>query len=112
MRRLILAALALLCPTASAEEYQCKNASGCSAEIAVDGEMETTNFRKGDIVSTEAGWFVSTDDGWEKIRTKPVHHAAYFGYVVRGGAVYSLGIVRRIPSVKGSYAVPLEVALL
>ena len=32
-------------------------------------------FRKGDLVSTEAGWVVSTDDGWVKVRTKELAHS-------------------------------------
>jgi len=53
-----------------AEDYQCKNDAGCSARISEDGELQEVVFRKGDLVSTEAGWIVSTDDGWEKVRTK------------------------------------------
>ena len=55
---------------AHAEDYQCKNDSGCTARIAEDGELQEVSFRKGDLVSTEAGWIVSPDDGWEKVRTK------------------------------------------
>ncbi len=53
-----------------AEEYQCTNSSGCTARIVEDGELQEVAFRKGDLVSTEAGWIVSTDDGWVKVRTK------------------------------------------
>lgn len=52
-----------------AEDYQCNNDAGCTARITEDGELQDVSFRKGDIVSTEAGWVVSPDDGWEKVRT-------------------------------------------
>lgn len=52
-----------------AEDYQCTNDAGCTARITEDGELQDVSFRKGDIVSTEAGWVVSPDDGWEKVRT-------------------------------------------
>ena len=53
-----------------AEDYQCQNDSGCTARISEDGELQEVVFRKGDLVSTEAGWVVSPDDGWVKVRTK------------------------------------------
>ncbi len=53
-----------------AEDYQCTNASGCVARIAEDGELTEVVFRKGDLVSTEAGWIVNPEDGWVKVRTK------------------------------------------
>ena len=53
-----------------AEDYQCTDDAGCSARITEDGELQEVVFRKGDLVSTEAGWVVSTDDGWVKVRTK------------------------------------------
>jgi hypothetical protein len=52
-----------------AEEYQCNNDAGCTARITEDGELQEVSFRKGDIVSTEAGWVVSSDDGWVKVKT-------------------------------------------
>ena len=52
-----------------AEDYQCGDDAGCSAQITEDGELQETVFRKGDMVSTEAGWVVSADDGWVKVKT-------------------------------------------
>ena len=54
----------------SAEDYQCGDDAGCSAQITEDGELQEVVFRKGDLVSTEAGWVVSPDDGWVKVKTK------------------------------------------
>lgn len=54
---------------ARAEDYQCTSDAGCTARITEDGELLDVSFRKGDIVSTDAGWVVSPDDGWEKVRT-------------------------------------------
>lgn len=51
-----------------AEDYQCGNDAGCTARITEDGEVQEVVFRKGDLVSTEAGWVVSPDDGWVKVR--------------------------------------------
>lgn len=53
-----------------AEDYQCTDDSGCTARITEDGELTEVTFRKGDLVSTEAGWVVSTEDGWVKVKTK------------------------------------------
>jgi len=55
---------------ARAEDYQCDDDAGCTARINEDGELQEVVFRKGDMVSTEAGWIVSPDDGWVKVRTK------------------------------------------
>ena len=55
---------------AYAEDYQCTNEAGCTARITEDGELKDVSFRKGDLVSTEAGWVVSPDNGWVKVRTK------------------------------------------
>jgi hypothetical protein len=55
---------------ARAEDYQCTDDAGCSARITEDGELQEVTFRKGDMVSTEAGWVVSPDDGWIKVKTK------------------------------------------
>ena len=70
--RLIPAALLALAVgfPASAEDYQCGDDAGCTARITEDGELREVVFRKGDLVSTEAGWAVSTDDGWVKVKTK------------------------------------------
>jgi hypothetical protein len=53
-----------------AEDYQCDDSAGCTARINEDGELQEVSFRKGDLVSTEAGWIVSTDDGWVKVKSK------------------------------------------
>ena len=53
--------------TAFAEDYQCWSSS-CSATRTMDGEVQTVTFRKGDIVSTDSGWTVNTNNGWHKIR--------------------------------------------
>ena len=67
-------AMALLAVAAGipmhAEDYQCDDDAGCSARINEDGELQEVVFRKGDLVDTEAGWVVSPDDGWVKVRTK------------------------------------------
>ena len=64
-----LLAMAVAFP-ASAEDYQCGEDAGCTARITEDGELQEVVFRKGDLVSTEAGWVDSTDDGWVKVKTK------------------------------------------
>ena len=66
----LLAILAMAGLPARAQDYQCRNASGCKARESVDGKLTSVNFRKGDLVSTEDGWVVDTDDGWKKVRTK------------------------------------------
>lgn len=72
MKKLFLIALNLLAliNLINSEEFQCKNEAGCTARITENGEVQEVSFRKNDIVSTEAGWVVSPDDGWEKIKTK------------------------------------------
>lgn len=72
MARLVPAAWLVLAVgfPASAEDYQCGDDAGCSAQITEDGELQEVVFRKGDLVSTEAGWVVSPDDGWVKVKTK------------------------------------------
>ena len=69
-RPLFAALLVMVAAPARAEEYQCSDDSGCTARITEDGEVQEVVFRKGDIVSTEAGWVVSADDGWVKVKTK------------------------------------------
>ena len=76
MKRTIAHALSLLAITVMAglpthaQDYQCRNTSGCTARQSVNGELTTVNFRKGDLVSTEDGWVVDPDDGWSKVRSK------------------------------------------
>ena len=55
---------------AHGEDYKCTEEAGCTARITEDGEVQEVSFRKGDLVSTEAGWVVSTDDGWVKVKNK------------------------------------------
>lgn len=58
-------------PTPSAEIYQCRDVTGCVATINTDdGTQRKVIFRKGDVVSTDAGWVVSTDDGWYRLRSR------------------------------------------
>jgi hypothetical protein len=72
MARLVPATLLVLAAgsTLRAEDYQCGEDAGCTARITEDGELQEVVFRKGDLVSTEAGWVVSSDDGWVKVKTK------------------------------------------
>ena len=72
MARLVPAALLAMAAgfPASAEDYQCGDDAGCTARVTEDGELQEAVFRKGDLVSTEAGWVVSPDDGWVKVKTK------------------------------------------
>lgn len=68
--RLLLAALAAaFLSLAWAEDYQCFDDAGCPARITEDGVLNEVTLRKGDMVSTDAGWSVSTDDGWVKVKT-------------------------------------------
>ena len=64
-----MAALLALAVIARGEDYQCGSDAGCKAQIAEDGELREETFRKGDMVSTDAEWIVSTDDGWVKVKT-------------------------------------------
>ena len=76
MARFVPAALFVLAVgfPANAEDYQCGDDAGCTARITEDGELQEVVFRKGDLVSTEAGWVVSPDDGWVKVRMKRAGH--------------------------------------
>ena len=65
-----VAFLAATAPKSSAEIYQCRAVTGCVATINTDdGRQKKVIFRKGDVVSTDAGWIVSTDDGWVRLRS-------------------------------------------
>lgn len=72
MFRLLLTVLTLVAclpRTAEAkEDYRCKKPEGCVAYKWEDGVKITIVYRKGDLISTEAGWVVNPDDGWVKIR--------------------------------------------
>jgi hypothetical protein len=75
----VLSAVFLLMTAAvslHAEDYMCRNGAGCTASIVEDGSLQQVVFRRGDIVSTEAGWIVSPEDGWVKVRAKD-----HLGYV-------------------------------
>lgn len=73
MRRLLeVLLLSLTALSVSAEDYQCIQAAGCPARGEEDGQVFEVLFRKGDIISTEAGWLVSPSDGWAKVRTRMV----------------------------------------
>lgn len=67
--RLAAAAVLALTLTARAEDYQCGDDAGCTARIVEDGVIQDVEFRKGDMVSTDAGWWIVTDDGWVKVNT-------------------------------------------
>ena len=54
----------------TAEDYQCRDSAGCTAQIPDNGQLKTVSFRKGDLVSTEDGWIVNPDDGWRRVRTR------------------------------------------
>lgn len=103
----------MVSPAASGEEYKCENDSGCPASITNDGEVETHQFRKGDMVSTEAGWFASwTDDGWTKIKSFRPQQLAVYAYVVSpGGAAIPLGARKRVPHIARSYGVPITIPM-
>lgn len=60
------AVLAAAAPV-GAQDYQCRNASGCVATIYQDGASRKVLFRKGDLVSTASGWAVDPKDGWVKV---------------------------------------------
>lgn len=63
---LVCGAALLLVPC----DYQCGDDAGCKAQIVEDGELQEVTFRKGDMVNTgNAGWIVSTEDGWVKVNT-------------------------------------------
>ncbi len=66
---LLLFASVALALFANAEDYQCGNKDGCKGRHTEDGELIEETFRLGDMVSTDAGYSVSTDDGWVKVKT-------------------------------------------
>ena len=71
----LIAVLFLLVPVPAAEEYVCLYPPHglCKARIQLPGSTELTCvwFRRGDIISTEAGWLIESRRGWRKIRTRP-----------------------------------------
>lgn len=114
---LLVLALALGAPSA-AEDFQCKNDAGCSARITVDGEVEEVVFRKNDLVSTESGWVVTPDDGWEKIKTRTRQSGRtppLLGFLyVGGGSSVFYGLVDGVPHCPGCWAsrTPLTISLI
>ena len=71
MKTMIMAMLLLLAAATllAAEDYQCGSDAGCVGRITEDGEIREETFRKGDMISTDAGWWIVTDDGWVKVKT-------------------------------------------
>jgi hypothetical protein len=109
--------VALLAITARAEDYQCFNDAGCAGRITEDGVIREEIFRTGDMVSTDGGWSVSTDDGWVKVKTGSRNPAGgpVFGGRLTIGEVWlaaagpnfptgTFGI--RPPTAFGTYLVP------
>lgn len=64
LHTILLAACALI-----PQDYECSQEEGCDATRNVDGELVTESFRKHDIISTEAGWVISSGEGWVKLKT-------------------------------------------
>lgn len=62
-------ALLALCASALASDYQCQRTEGCIAYLTKNGVVKAVNFRKGDIVCTEDGWWdLYEETGWKKIK--------------------------------------------
>lgn len=119
MKKLLLS-LVLLAVPALAEDYQCGSDAGCEARIVEDGELHEVMFRKGDMVSTDAGWSVSTDDGWVKVKTpkayRPPHPLAQrpmqLCYFVGFYAVQTGALTPSVPTFHGSFARPVSISLI
>ncbi len=115
-------ALLLMSAAAFAEDYQCGNDAGCPARITEDGVLNEVMFRKGDMVSTDAGWSVSTDDGWVKVKTSPRRKLHSFGNRCALRVAYLAGfhtVVTNVPTYApptafGSFAaaVPVSFSLI
>jgi hypothetical protein len=117
MKHALLAAALALGSLTRAEDYQCGDPV-CVARITEDGVVNDVYFRKGDMVSTDAGWSVSTDDGWVKIKGvgKPYSRPLW-----GNGAVFRVaylvgwhGVVTNVPTnvpptAHGSYAAAMPV---
>ena len=68
---IVAAFLAATASTSSADIYQCEKITGCVATINTkDGQQKQVTFRKGDVISTGAGWVASTSDGWVRLRSR------------------------------------------
>jgi len=86
----VVFAIALLSVPTRAELYTCGSEGGCPATINEDGQPRVEKFRKGDTVDTEAGWYVSTDDGWNKVKSG-----------LSGNAMGPAGNVTSLPATAG-----------
>ena len=75
MKRTVVPVLAVIGLTAimaipiQAQNYRCKDVSGCLAQIPENGQLKTVLFRKGDIISTEEGWVINPTNGWAKVKS-------------------------------------------
>jgi hypothetical protein len=69
LARLLSAAVAAaaLGSSAYAADFLCENPHGCRAKRFENGNVIEAKFRYGDMVSTEAGWVVHSEDGWNEI---------------------------------------------
>lgn len=63
-----------------AEDFQCRFVAGCTARIVENGQVQEVVFRKGDLISTEAGWIVSPEEGWVKLRNKDSFGLGFLSY--------------------------------
>ncbi len=118
MKKWLLALLALASP-ALAEDYVCGDPV-CVARITEEGVLNDVYFRKGDMVSTDAGWDVSTDDGWVKVKVGgKTHPRPLWGDRVWLRIAYLTGfhtVVTNIPTYGppkafGSFAVAVPVSI-
>lgn len=109
--RYLLPVLLALPLSLAAEDYQCGADAGCPARINQDGEIEEVTFRKGDLVSTDAGWLVSPDDGWVKIQSRLRLPCAVNAYVGSGASV-PIGLALGVPRARGTWAVPTALCLV
>jgi hypothetical protein len=68
----VLAIVAGTAIPAHAEDFRCKDSTGCLAQVSENGELKTVAFRRGDLISTKDGWIVDPNQGWKKIRVQRV----------------------------------------
>jgi len=117
--KLTLLALAALALPLVAEDYQCGDPV-CVARITEDGVVNDVYFRKGDMVSTDAGWSVSTDDGWVKIKAGgKIRRPPLWGEGAALRIAYMAGfhtVVTNIPThlpptAHGSFAVAMPISI-
>ena len=98
---------ALLSVLLAVEDFRCSEDNGCDARINRDGNLETVSFRKGDLVSTEDGWYIIHDDGWVKVKGNKCQQVLA-GYLWLGGNThFGLGLVPHVPvGIQGAWARP------